>query len=871
MATATPTTKMGLTEEEMTIDDGLGYPKAYAKLCRNPSVLNPYAQGPPLTFLPYTLKPQEAMRAKDLNQMFPIIDSEAIPSVNPRGFANLLWKQLDHLGNAGFDPALFRVDPYGNVLYLNADSASPLSWDIDHWFPCSRGGRTVPSNLRLLQWQVCKKKHNKLEFLIPWWDLQLGISVNQFLAIFASQNSDFRNRAFSFLFRDAGSEELNALQAMDAHIFPQHFVDMEQQIGPGPAAIVSSRKGFDASVLRPLDANRSSRPNYPLIGQCQYFVFLFQLSCTLFVKIFSFIAAARKFIGEEEDDVRSIATNNSRSYISKENNHPNMETCDSNPYLSIAMARDSLRQREETKKKQAEINRLEDELNELKQQNEEGRFVLQELEDLLIRRRRRVEKSRRLSEAQSAYKSLLEKMIRDAMHQTVVYKEQARLNQAATSALMARLEAQRAICDSSENDLHRKFKQRDEIEKQIRPVWELRKRSRIDDSLLEEGHDERIRLSCTGRTKIPLQKELRIFLEEEQKASEGGLSPGEDEETDATTTTGSSQRNGSYSDDLSENKKLKNLAISMENNRNIIQLEKKFVPQTQENEIEESRTVMDEKLKQLAINDQYLSKTVKPKKKISLHPGSQEEAAEGHIISSGAQDDMKQLTNKPRDIETEERCSLKPSVVKIKIPVPQNHCKEDDDYCNQIGKGSMEKWLQILGEGSAEGPLVSTQKKPDNLGYTLDDEIIQKMNSINPQKEVKLLRLRHLEEKAGFVQTPRLEQKKNGICSKSRNSEVNVLNKSNDVTGVCSIANTDVIGSRNSFEVKDPRSESSRGFRSLPSSPSMILGMRRGMEFMGKKSKVHGDDDNGKENIESTSNNKFIKSCSKAIKRVINI
>lgn len=39
--------------------------------------------------------------------------------------------------NAGFDPALFRVDTYGNVLYLHADSASPLAWDIDHWFPCS--------------------------------------------------------------------------------------------------------------------------------------------------------------------------------------------------------------------------------------------------------------------------------------------------------------------------------------------------------------------------------------------------------------------------------------------------------------------------------------------------------------------------------------------------------------------------------------------------------------------------------------------------------------------------------------------------------------------------------------------------------------
>ena len=50
----------------------------------------------------------------------------------------------------------------------------------------------MPSNLRIVQWQVCRKKQNKLEFLMPWWDLQLGISVNQFLSIFASKNSVFR-------------------------------------------------------------------------------------------------------------------------------------------------------------------------------------------------------------------------------------------------------------------------------------------------------------------------------------------------------------------------------------------------------------------------------------------------------------------------------------------------------------------------------------------------------------------------------------------------------------------------------------------------------------------------------------------------------
>lgn len=77
------------------------------------------------------------LRAKDLNEMFPVVDVEAAPTANPCGFANLLWKQLDHLGNAGFDPVLFRVDAYRNVLYLHADSTSPLAWEVHHWFPCA--------------------------------------------------------------------------------------------------------------------------------------------------------------------------------------------------------------------------------------------------------------------------------------------------------------------------------------------------------------------------------------------------------------------------------------------------------------------------------------------------------------------------------------------------------------------------------------------------------------------------------------------------------------------------------------------------------------------------------------------------------------
>ena len=49
------------TEEERAVDDALGYPKAYARLCRagGGALGLPYAHGPPGAFLPYVLQPHE--------------------------------------------------------------------------------------------------------------------------------------------------------------------------------------------------------------------------------------------------------------------------------------------------------------------------------------------------------------------------------------------------------------------------------------------------------------------------------------------------------------------------------------------------------------------------------------------------------------------------------------------------------------------------------------------------------------------------------------------------------------------------------------------------------------------------------------------
>jgi hypothetical protein len=56
--TTTMAEHYGFTSDEIVINDNLGYPKAYAKLCRDRG-FTPYSHGPPFTFLPYALPEDE--------------------------------------------------------------------------------------------------------------------------------------------------------------------------------------------------------------------------------------------------------------------------------------------------------------------------------------------------------------------------------------------------------------------------------------------------------------------------------------------------------------------------------------------------------------------------------------------------------------------------------------------------------------------------------------------------------------------------------------------------------------------------------------------------------------------------------------------
>uniref|UniRef100_A0ACD5VNX5 Uncharacterized protein n=2 Tax=Avena sativa TaxID=4498 RepID=A0ACD5VNX5_AVESA len=811
------------TEEERAVDDALGYPKAYARLCRGAAggaLGLPYAHGPPHAFLPYVLQPHEALRAKDLNETFPVLDPEAVPSANTRGFANLLWKQLDHLGNAGFDPALFRVDAYGNVLYLHADSASPLAWDVTHWFPCARGGRTVPSNLRIVQLQVARKRHNKLEFLVPWWDLQLGISVNHFLSIFASKNQEFRNRAFAFLFADGAGEELTSLQAVEAHVFPQHFSEMKKKLGLAPAAIVSSR-GSDNSVLKSIDANRPVRSNYPLI-------------------------AAKKFSAEKDENVAAHGHGINNS--TKENNNPDVDGYISNPYMSIAMARDSLRQREESKKKQAELTELENEVTEMQQKNEEERIAIQDLEAQLIKRRRRVEKCRRLADAQSNYKAVLEKMIRDAMHQSVVYKEQLRLNQAATSTLMARLEAQRAMCDSSETELRKKYQHKDDLERQVKPfIDQARKRYRVDDEIPEERHCESARYLPERRLRSsPLKQELRVFLEQDQRNSDAYISLEEEEIGEGTSTVGYANNEPSK----------------------VINFPRRSIS-TEENicYTERGRVSVREKLEQSAIRERSRGRerkdTIASRSVAGTPIRSRDGRSKATMLESETEKSYAgQTVSFPRTSSVPPNPPYRATgtygmpryPMEQSLPFQKNEAlhprhvgrSEDNENMNHGGKCNVDKWLHMLMEDQQE----------ENDVYHSSEEYDAAEENAADEQEIQ----------SGIADD---ENCRNEITECSEEIvEVGGETATHHGTPRC----------RNSFETNKeekvekkiwfPRSDSGRGFRSLPSSPSKILGMRRGVD---RKQKVASDDDSqyGYENSVSTSSSKFLSKCKQALKKAV--
>ena len=303
---------------------------------------------------------------------------------------------------------------------------------------------------------------------------------------------------------------------------------------------------------------------------------------------------------------------------------------------------------------------------------------------------------------------------------------------------MARLEAQKAICDASEKELHKKYKQRDELEKQIRPEWEQgRKRSRMVHTLSEDADSKTVLYLPGIRTRTPSHRELREFLEE-QKATEAGLPANED----------------AKQDEIEEELKQPEMTIMREeHDKSIIALE---------NEIP-----IEYKLQAL--------KTGERKRK------------------------------------------------KIQFPIIQvQEIEEDEESRKQRGKGNVERWLQFLLENSGEE--IERQNSNGCETNTSDDIIITKLNQNFPQEEA------------------RSSTRVQGNDKGKRVEEIIEIEPGR-VGG-------EAIASSNSYEGKEiesqkervlTRSESARTLRRIPSSTSLILGMRKGVECIRKR--VTGDDD----------------------------
>lgn len=315
---------------------------------------------------------------------------------------------------------------------------------------------------------------------------------------------------------------------------------------------------------------------------------------------------------------------------------------------------------------------------------------------------------------------------------------------------------------------------------------QARKRLRIDDTALEEICNRTSHL--LGSKKSPLQKELRLFLEDEQKASEAALSLDEKE---------------------------KEIVSSVE-----AEIRKEDFSLT----VPEDETALDDELQKLATGDENSRKTCKKEIMSSL----------GEV---------------------------------------------DEEYRHKIGKGNVERWLQILLDNTheEESSLTVTPphkgKKPEKKNNKIDGEVTWR----NPQEKIKILGFEESQEKAhGSNLKCSLDEEKDlkrnklvGIESsklpeRKRPSEVGIACKG--------------IGSSKSYERKERglvRCESARSFRPFPPSPSVILGMRKGVDCIRKKPMVMGDDEDEVDGDESqmasrkSSIKKSLINYTQAIKKVV--
>uniref|UniRef100_A0A0A9CZJ4 Uncharacterized protein n=1 Tax=Arundo donax TaxID=35708 RepID=A0A0A9CZJ4_ARUDO len=392
--------------------------------------------------------------------------------------------------------------------------------------------------------------------------------------------------------------------------------------------------------------------------------------------------------------------------------------------------------------------------------------------------------------------------------------------------------------------------------------------------MLEERHTESVKyLSARRLRSSPLKQELRVFLEEDQRNSDAYISLGEDEIGEGTSTLGNARNEPSK----------------------VISFPRRSLC-TDENTVdtERGRISVRDKLEQLAIKEQHRSRRRERKETMSSRGTGTPGRSRGDIgapgrsrgdidtpgRSGGDKGKTTMLQYDPNESEIEKyhasetvsqprTSSLPPSppyratgmygtaryLTDQSMPLQKNEVlhsrgvgrSEDDGNMNNVGKGNVDKWLHMLMDDQQRGPAsYHSSDEHDNYEENASDE--QQMQS-------------RVDE----------ESYRNEITECS-DEIVEVEDEIAADQGTARCRNSIDIKEREEKKIWFSRTDSARAFRSLPSSPSEILGMRRGVECIGRKPKVAGDDDcrYGYEDSVSTSSSKFLSRCKQVIKKAVN-
>lgn len=424
---------------------------------------------------------------------------------------------------------------------------------------------------------------------------------------------------------------------------------------------------------------------------------------------------------------------------------------------------------------------------------------------------------------------------------SVVYKEQVRLNQAAANALMARLEAQKAICDSSERELHKKFKQRDELEKQIRPEWEqARKRSRMDEVLAEEKKNGKAILCLPGNetnnemqmtvsnplisdkdemnaylqrfmSKIP-HKELRKYLEEEQRASEAvyackGKGLEEQEELPRDLNNGIIPA----ADDNTIEQKHHSLGGVGESLVNL------HFPPLDEPEIKEDEESRKERGK-----------------------GNVEKWLQMLLEDAQKDVDLNLQTSDERKADRSDEI-----IRKLDLVYPQKELKISKDT-NGLDQVDDQQLISAKDVGKREEEIVETEGRKLSYSSKKGDEKRREIAAATKYRDTPT------KNPPYRLKSEKTKEEPASAAKGMENRQNNVGNESKEKI-------------RKEKELH--RSESARTFRRIPSSPSLIFsGMKKRVDCIGKKPLVNGDDE---ENHNHIGENSLIKSTIKTIKRAV--